>query len=192
MKVKPRKLKVSGFPSPRVARRSAAKRPNSIRRVLSGLSDSENSSNRLRISSQKRRASASCSKPTTSRVARGNLTSRRSRNRTCASPLIRLLSSSRYAAKHRPMREERRSAQRGSADPVLRPTAVSLEALVFSHRPTREASVQIAQRRVKCRLIVTAIFDTNLLVPTTLHDTRYASSVISVALVDLHLQNRLR
>src|SRR5215475_15905026 len=55
------------------------------------------------------------------------------------------------------MGEERRSAQRGSADPVLRPTAVSLEALVFSHRPTREASVQIAQRRVKCRLIVMAI-----------------------------------
>src|SRR6516165_2013353 len=55
------------------------------------------------------------------------------------------------------MGEERRSAQRGSADPVLRPTAVSLEALVFSHRPTREASVQIAQRRVKCRLIITAI-----------------------------------
>lgn len=36
------------------------------------------------------------------------------------------------------------------------------------------------------------IFDGNLLVPTTLHDTRYAGSVISVALVDLHLQNRLR
>src|SRR3954454_14438016 len=36
------------------------------------------------------------------------------------------------------------------------------------------------------------IFDGNLLVPTTLHDTRYASSVISVALVKLHLQNRLR
>src|SRR4029077_2305697 len=50
---------------PTLRRRSAAKRPNSIRRVLSGLSDSENSSNRLRISSQNRRASASCSKPTT-------------------------------------------------------------------------------------------------------------------------------
>ena len=36
------------------------------------------------------------------------------------------------------------------------------------------------------------IFDTNLLVPTTLHDTRYADGVVSVALVDLHLQNRLR
>jgi hypothetical protein len=36
------------------------------------------------------------------------------------------------------------------------------------------------------------IFDAYLLVPTTLHDTRYASSVIPVALVDLHLQNRLR
>src|SRR5580704_12537137 len=44
MKVKPRTLKVSGLPSPRRARRSAAKRPNSIRRVLSGWSDSENSS----------------------------------------------------------------------------------------------------------------------------------------------------
>jgi hypothetical protein len=36
------------------------------------------------------------------------------------------------------------------------------------------------------------IFDADLLVPTTLHDTRYAHSVVSVALVDLHLQNRLR
>lgn len=55
------------------------------------------------------------------------------------------------------MGEEGGIAQRSSADPVLRPTAVSLEALVFSHRPTRKASVQIAQRRVKRRLIVTAI-----------------------------------
>ncbi|WP_247455255.1 hypothetical protein [Bradyrhizobium sp. 174] len=36
------------------------------------------------------------------------------------------------------------------------------------------------------------ILDANLLVPTTLHDARNASSVISVAFVDLHLQNRLR
>jgi len=36
MKVKPRTLKVSGLPSPRRARRSAAKQPNSIRRVLPG------------------------------------------------------------------------------------------------------------------------------------------------------------
>ena len=35
MKVKPRKLKVSGLPSPRRWRRSAAKRPNSINRVFS-------------------------------------------------------------------------------------------------------------------------------------------------------------
>ena len=65
MKVKPRKSKVSGLPSPRWARLAAAKRPNSIRRVLSGCSDSANSCNRSRIASQKRRASASCSKPTT-------------------------------------------------------------------------------------------------------------------------------
>src|SRR3954451_20890713 len=36
------------------------------------------------------------------------------------------------------------------------------------------------------------ILDANLLVPTTLHDARNASSVISVALIDLHLQNRFR
>ena len=36
MKVKPRKLKVSGLPSPRRLRRSAAKRPNSMSRVFSG------------------------------------------------------------------------------------------------------------------------------------------------------------
>ena len=63
MKVKPRKLKVSGLPSPRRLRLSAAKRPNSISRVFSGCSDSANSSNRSRIASRKRRASLSCSKP---------------------------------------------------------------------------------------------------------------------------------
>ena len=47
MKVKPRKLKVSGLPSPRLSRFAAAKRPNSIRRVLSGCSDSANSSQPL-------------------------------------------------------------------------------------------------------------------------------------------------
>ena len=39
----PKNLKVSGFPSPRRARLSTAWRPNSIRRVFSELSDSENS-----------------------------------------------------------------------------------------------------------------------------------------------------
>src|SRR6202049_1320681 len=48
MKVKPRKLKVSGLPSPRRWRRSAAKRPNSISRVFSGGSDSANFPNRSR------------------------------------------------------------------------------------------------------------------------------------------------
>src|SRR6267142_407095 len=36
MKVKPKNAKVSGFPSPRSLRSFAAKRPNSIKRVLSG------------------------------------------------------------------------------------------------------------------------------------------------------------
>src|SRR6266566_3451144 len=63
MKVKPRKSKLSGLPSPRRFRRSAAKRPNSISRVFSGCSVSANFPNRSRISSRKRRASLSCSKP---------------------------------------------------------------------------------------------------------------------------------
>src|SRR5260370_37315427 len=65
MKVKPRNAKVSGFPSPRSLRSFAAKRPNSIKRVLSGWSDSANSPSLSRIASRKRRASPSCSKPTT-------------------------------------------------------------------------------------------------------------------------------
>jgi hypothetical protein len=36
--VKPRKLKVSGFPAPRARRFMLAKRPNSMSRVLSGCS----------------------------------------------------------------------------------------------------------------------------------------------------------
>src|SRR5262245_53746507 len=59
MKVNPKKLKVSGLPSPRRLRLSAAKRPNSISLVLSGCSDSENSFSRARMISRKRRASAS-------------------------------------------------------------------------------------------------------------------------------------
>src|SRR5215213_9489228 len=62
--VKPRKSKVSGLPSPRRARPAAARRPNSIRRVLSGWSDKANASNLSRSASRKRRASPSCRKPT--------------------------------------------------------------------------------------------------------------------------------
>src|SRR5438477_2319558 len=69
MKVKPRKVKVSGLPSPCRARRSAAYRPNSMSRVFSGCNDSTHSSSRARIASQKRRASLLCSKPTTTSSA---------------------------------------------------------------------------------------------------------------------------
>jgi hypothetical protein len=55
MCVKPKKLKVSGLA--RFMRSTAAKRPNSITRVLSGWSDSAKASNRTRIASRKRRAS---------------------------------------------------------------------------------------------------------------------------------------
>src|SRR4051794_22063335 len=60
---KAQEVEVSGLPSPRRRRRSAAKRPNSINRVFSGCSDNANSLNRSRISSRKRRASSSCWKP---------------------------------------------------------------------------------------------------------------------------------
>src|ERR1700730_2880019 len=49
MKVKPRKLKVSGWRSPRRWRRSAAKRPNSMSRVFSGCSVSANFCSRSRL-----------------------------------------------------------------------------------------------------------------------------------------------
>jgi hypothetical protein len=69
MWVNPRKLNVSGFPSPRSFRFATAKRPNSINRVLSGCSSSPN---RLRRSFQSRRnCSASAYRTTiTSPVAR--------------------------------------------------------------------------------------------------------------------------
>ena len=65
MKVKPKNAKVSGLPSPRRLRSTAAKRPNSIRRVCPGRSDSANSPSLSRIASRKRCASPSRSKPTT-------------------------------------------------------------------------------------------------------------------------------
>src|SRR5215469_3205076 len=65
MKVKPRNAKLSGLLTPRFLRLTAAWRPNSITRVLTGWSDSENAANRSRIASRNRRASSSCSKPAT-------------------------------------------------------------------------------------------------------------------------------
>jgi hypothetical protein len=51
--VKPRKLKVSGFPSPRARRFVSAKRPNSRSRVLSGCHVSPNRPKRSRHSARK-------------------------------------------------------------------------------------------------------------------------------------------
>jgi hypothetical protein len=62
MKMKPRKLKVCGLPSPRRLRFSAALRPNSIKRVVSGWSDSECFPNLTAHASRPR--SAARSKPT--------------------------------------------------------------------------------------------------------------------------------
>ena len=40
--------------------------------------------------------------------------------------------------------------------------------------------------------VTVEIFDADLLVPSTLHNARNAHGVVTVALVDLHLQSRLR
>src|SRR5204863_1190610 len=68
--VKPRKLKVSGFPSPRPRRAWSANRPNSRRRVLSGCSSRPNRSNRSRSSARNCTASCRCSNPTTKSSAK--------------------------------------------------------------------------------------------------------------------------
>src|SRR6202163_811314 len=62
--VKPRKSKVSGFPSPSFSRCLAAWRPNRISRVLSGCNANSNSRIRSFRSSRNARASCSCWKPT--------------------------------------------------------------------------------------------------------------------------------
>ena len=60
--VKPRKVKVSGFPSPRCFRFRAANRPNSISLVLSGCNSKPNFASRSRNSRRNRSASVRCSK----------------------------------------------------------------------------------------------------------------------------------
>jgi len=63
--VNPRKLNVSGFPSPHCFRFAATKRPNSIRRVLSGCSSSPNFCRRSRQSWENCSASPRCWNPST-------------------------------------------------------------------------------------------------------------------------------
>src|SRR5215469_12332535 len=69
MWMKPRKLKVSGLPCPRLFRFRVAKRPNSIRRVFSELSSSPNFASRSRNCARNRSASYRCWKPRTSSSA---------------------------------------------------------------------------------------------------------------------------
>src|SRR5882762_8590294 len=58
--VKPRNVKVSGFPSPRRFRSRAANRPNSISRVLSACNSKPNLASRSRNSRRNRSASVRC------------------------------------------------------------------------------------------------------------------------------------
>jgi len=70
----PRKAKLSGLPSPRRCRFSAAYRPNSISRVLSSCSLRLNFSNRSRSSLQNRSASSRYWNPTTKSSAKRTTT----------------------------------------------------------------------------------------------------------------------
>jgi hypothetical protein len=65
MKLKPKNVKVSGLPSPRRLRSTAAKRPNSIRRVLSGWSNSATSPSLIAHRVKETACVAFTSKPTT-------------------------------------------------------------------------------------------------------------------------------
>ena len=72
MNVNPRNAKVSGFQSPRFLRLTVAKRPDSIRRVLSERGDSMNSSSVARIASRSdgRRLRVRSPQPDHRRIAR--------------------------------------------------------------------------------------------------------------------------
>src|SRR5450755_279311 len=54
-----------------------------------------------------------------------------------------------------PVSKEPGIAQGSLANPVSGSPGAPLQAFVFRHGPAREAPVQIAQRRVKCRFVIT-------------------------------------
>src|SRR5215475_4719317 len=145
MKMKPRNLKVSGFPSPALARLTAAWRPNSIRRVLSGCSESANSCNRARSASQNRRASDSNSKPTTSRVAERNLTSPPSQIRTGRSRVIRLLPPSLRPHALFPQNKQLGVPPRDASQPVHRRAFSAFEPLKLPSHPLSEGLVEMPE-----------------------------------------------
>src|SRR5215831_8260692 len=153
MNTKPRNLKVSGFPNPRCARPAAAWRPNSIRRVLSGCNDSENSSNRLRIASQKRRASDSNSKPTTSRVAERSLTSPPSQIRTGRSRVIRLLPPNLRSHALFPQNKQLGVPSHDAPQPVHRRTFSAFEPLELPSHPLSEGLVEMPEHLNALRAI---------------------------------------
>src|SRR5215471_19210725 len=145
IKVKPKKLKVSGLPSPCRLRRSAAKRPNSINRVFSGCSVSANFLSRSRISSRKRRASISCWKPMMSRVAERNLTSPPSRIRTGRSRVIRLLPPSLRSHALFPQDNQFGVPSRDASQPVHRRAFSAFEPLKLPSRPLSEGLVEMPE-----------------------------------------------
>src|SRR6516162_6634136 len=153
MKTNPKNLKVSGFPSPALARLSTAWRPNSIRRVLSRCSESANSSTRTRSASQKRRASDSYSKPTTSRVAERNLTPPPSRIRTGRSRVIRLLPPGLRSHALFPQDKQLGVPSRDAPQPVHRRSFSALEPLVLPSHPLPESLIEVAEHLETLRAI---------------------------------------
>src|SRR3954466_2746682 len=183
MWVNPRKQNVSGLPSPRWARRSAAKRPNSIRRVLSGCSVSANSSKRAHIASRKRRASASCSNPTTSRVAEGTCTwtctPPPSQTRTGDPRLIRLLHSSLRPHALPPQDEQVGIAACDAPQPVHRRTFPAPEPRVLPLCPFPESLIQVTEHLNAPRAIEPPV----VVQPAPHHRVHKASQILQALVI---------
>jgi len=74
----------------------------------------------------------------------------------------------------RPVGKEPGIARYHLAHPVLCPAPMSPQAFVFRHRPACKTPIQIAQRRIKCRLVVATIVRK----PTTNNRVEHACQVI--------------
>ena len=91
------------------------------------------------------------------RVAQGTLTLTPSQNRTGASRLIRLLSSSRWCDTHFPMSKQGRFSRRDLSQPVHCPSFVTSQLFVFPCSPFCERTIYHIKEWIELRLIVFSI-----------------------------------
>src|SRR5262249_47944818 len=116
----------------------------------------------------------------------------RSRSAICRSTASRALSSGSIAAASDGRLSASSAARLANtfifAWPMTRPRFLRRPRIWFSI----SRLILTSGARLTRRALVAEFFDTYLLVPSTLHDARDAHGVVTVALVDLHLQGRLR